>query len=139
MCCDKKKRKAKCDTKPVKKDVIEDMIINKTVSLFSDKETRRIIASEVFMRHQAEVEDNSNQKLLDKKRKEIIKASQNIVSAIEQGIITEFTKTRLVELESQLNQVDLDIAKENARSNTFMTVEQIENYFDSLRCEICFW
>ena len=63
-------------------------------------------------------------------RAEAYKASQNIIKAIEQGIITEMTKTRLAELEAQLNKLDFEIAREKQKSYTFLSLEQIELYLN---------
>ena len=51
-------------------------------------------------------------KLIEKKRAEAVKAQNNIVKAIEQGIITETTKSRLTELENLISQYDVEILKE---------------------------
>lgn len=72
--------------------------------------------------------DNTALKLIEKKRAEAIKAQNNIVKAIEQGIITETTKSRLTELENLISQYDIEICKEKARSYTYLTADDIEMY-----------
>lgn len=56
--------------------------------------------------------DNTALKLIEKKRAEALNAQNNIVKAIEQGIITETTKSRLTELENLISQYDVEILKE---------------------------
>lgn len=51
-------------------------------------------------------------KLLERQKKNIYKASQNIIKAIEQGIITDMTKERLLQLETQLAEIEIEINKE---------------------------
>ena len=80
------------------------------------------IAQGIFSLHQKEVNDNTALKLLEKKRSDAEKARNIMVRAIEQGIITESTKNRLTELEAQIDRYDGEIAKERARSFTFLTV-----------------
>ena len=63
------------------------------------------------------------------------KVNTHIFKAIEQGIITEATKTRLTELEKQLTSLEFEIAKEKARSYTYLTVEQIEMYLSKFVLE----
>lgn len=65
--------------------------------------------------HKKETADNTALKLIEKKRAEAVKAQNNIVKAIEQGIITETTKSRLTELENLISQYDVEIIKEKAR------------------------
>lgn len=56
-----------------------------------------------------------------------------MIRAIEQGIITESTKSRLTELETELELLDIEIEKEKNRNYSYLTVEQIEEY---LRTEV---
>ena len=67
-------------------------------------------------------------KLIEKKRAEAVNAQNNIVKAIEQGIITETTKSRLTELENLISQCDVEILKEKARSYTYLTADDIEMF-----------
>lgn len=67
-------------------------------------------------------------KLIEKKRAEAVNAQNNIVKAIEQGISTETTKSRLTELENLISQYDVEILKEKARSYTYLTADDIEMF-----------
>ena len=67
-------------------------------------------------------------KSLEAKRSAALKATENLISAIEQGIITEQTKTRLKELECQISQLDFDIEQAKQKAYTFLTLDKIEDY-----------
>ena len=56
-----------------------------------------------------------------------------MIRAIEQGIITDSTKSRLTELETELELLDIEIEKEKNHNYSYLTVEQIEEY---LRTEV---
>lgn len=73
-------------------------------------------------------------KSLVNKRALAIKASDNLIKAIEQGIITEQTKIRLKELETEISQLDFDIEQEKQRSYTYLTQDMIEKYLNSVIC-----
>lgn len=60
-----------------------------------------------------------------------LKYTGNIIKAIEEGIITEQTKTRLKELEMQINQYDFEIDKEKQKTQQYLSREQIKNYISS--------
>lgn len=124
----KRKKRAKCNAKPVHKQWLEDTVINATAKMLGNVDNIRTIANAVFQAHKKETADNTALKLLERKRAEAVKAQNNIVRAIEQGIITETTKSRLTELETLIAQYDFDISKEKVKSYTFLTVEQIEMY-----------
>ncbi len=51
-----------------------------------------------------------------------------LLSAMEQGIITEQTKQRLKELEAQISQLDFDIEQEKQRSYTYLSKEDIKGF-----------
>ena len=65
---------------------------------------------------------------MQRKYADVMKARNNIIKAIEAGIITDSTKDRLCELEAELSQVEFDIEKEKQHTYTFLTVENIEIY-----------
>ena len=71
-------------------------------------------------------------KSLEAKRSAALKASKNLISAIEQGIITEQTKTRLKELKCQISQLDFDIEQEKQKAYTFLTPDKIEDYLSKV-------
>lgn len=133
-CLSQRRRKQSCKLSSVKKQWLEDNVINTTWAFLSDKETVRTIAETLYKLHQVESKVNSNLKSLESKRLISLKASQNLITAIEQGIITEQTKARLKELEAQISQYDFDIEQERQRSYTFLTVEMIDRFLNAVIC-----
>ncbi|MEG2107541.1 MAG: recombinase family protein [Clostridia bacterium] len=133
-CLTRRRKKQPCKTQSVSKQWLEDIVINTTWAFLSDKKTVQTIAETLFKLHQTESKVNSNLKSLESKRMISLKASQNLITAIEQGIITEQTKTRLKELEAQISQYDFDIEQERQRSYTFLTMEMIEKYLNAVIC-----
>lgn len=127
-CQSKQRRKMMCNTKPTQKQFLEDMVIQTTSEMLKSVSAIHKLAESIYNVHKAETADNTALKLLERKQKEALKAQNNIVKAIEQGIIAEVTKTRLTELEKQLTSLEFEIAKEKARSYTYLTVEQIEMF-----------
>ena len=127
-CQSKQRRKVQCTTKPIQKQFLEDMVIRATSEMLKSVSAIHKVAESIYNAHKAETADNTALKLLERKLKEAVKAQNNIVKAIEQGIITEVTKTRLTELEKEVTSLEFEIAKEKARSYTYLTVEQIEMY-----------
>ena len=130
VCLSRRRKRAECHQPAAPKKWLEDIVINTTVKMLQSSKTIHWIAEGIFALHQKEVTDNTALKLLEKKRSDTEKARNNIVRAIEQGIITESTKNRLTELEAEIDQCDGEIAKEKARSFTFLTVEQIELFLN---------
>ncbi len=128
MCATRRRKLGPCSTKTVQKQYLEDLVINKTVELLRDDDTIHYIAEEMHRTHQQMVKDDTMLKSLTKQRAEALKASQNLIKAIEQGIITDQTKTRLMELERQINQYDFDIDREKQRNYSYLPIEEIERF-----------
>jgi len=57
------------------------------------------------------------------------KSLNNVMSAIEQGIITETTKSRLEELETRKHELQKQIMQLKAKEKAILSREKIERYF----------
>ena len=128
VCSHKRHQNGNCNSKQYPKQQLEDLVINTTSELLNSEDNIQFLSEKIFEVHKKQVADNTQLKLLINKQKEVLKAKQNIVKAIEQGIITETTKDRLVELETESVEIEFEINKEKQRNNTFLTKEDIENY-----------
>ena len=84
--------------------------------------------------HERDCRSNLTLKSLENQRFAALKATQNLISAIEQGFLTEQTKMRLKELETQISQLDFDIEQEKQRSYTYLTPQIIEDFLNSVIC-----
>lgn len=133
-CLSRSRRKRPCGLHAVGKQCLEDTVINTTWRFLSDKETVRKIAETLYRMHEQTSRESSILKSLENQRSAVLKATQNLISAIEQGFLTEQTKIRLKELESQISQLDFDIEQEKQRSYTYLTPQIIEDYLNSVIC-----
>jgi hypothetical protein len=64
------------------------------------------------MEYQTKTKDDSALRALEARQKEVERSITNLMTAIEQGIITPTTKSRLVELEADHERINKAIAKE---------------------------
>ena len=128
LCPSHNKKKTPCDMKPVQKKWLEDVVINATMRVFESAKTVQGIAEEIFEIHKKAETDNTALKLLEKKRADAVKAQNNMIKAIEMGIITEATKNRLSELEVEITQINCEIEKEKARVFAFLTPKEIVQF-----------
>ena len=128
VCLSKRRGKADCDCKAVKKQELEDYVIDATVSMLQRNSIITKIAETIVKVHEKIMRDNSGLQILIKKRDEAKRAAGNIVKAIEQGIIMDFTKDRLAALQEELNRLDIEINKESQKTYAHVTVEDVEKY-----------
>ena len=96
--------------------------------MFGTEENIHKVAVNIHKVHVEQTKNNVALKSLEKKRAEVKKASENIMRAIEMGVVTEMTATRLRELEAQLLKFDFLIEKEKQKTYASISIEDIENY-----------
>lgn len=133
-CLAKRRKQHPCKLKSVEKQWLEDLVINSTWALLADEGVVRHIAETLCKLHEEENKNNTVIKSLEAQRQNALKASQNLIAAIEQGIITEQTKIRLKELESQIAGLDFDIGQEKQRNYTYLSPDDVEKYLNSIIC-----
>ena len=105
-CATVKKKRGDCHKKPVKKDWIEDLVIDETMKMVMDDKAIEAIVS---MLMELQDRENVNLPLYEQQLKETDSAIQNMLNAIQQGILTKSTKERLEELERQQEELKVKI------------------------------
>lgn len=109
--CRAKKTRHKCNKKSVKKDWLEREVVRLTAFSVLQDDVIAMIAEKVVEILQKERNDTSMLDYLKKRLSEVEAAINNIMKAIEAGIITETTGARLRELESEREDLKLEIEK----------------------------
>ena len=108
-CVSVKKKRTECHKKPVKKQWIEDQVIDATMRMVMDDKAIEAIVS---MLMELQDRENTNLPLYEQQLHETEMAIQNLLNAIQQGILTKSTKTRLEELEAAKEELEIKIANE---------------------------
>ncbi len=123
--CMERKRTHGCNKKINRKDALEDLVVNSTLRLLSKPETVSFIAEQVIRQHKEKAESDSLMKILSDQKADASKALNNILKAIEAGIINETTKKRMEELEKTIADLNEKILLEKAKADNFLTKEEI--------------
>lgn len=127
--CVTAKKKKGCHKKSVKKDWIEDIVVNYTVNiLFDDK----LIEQLTDMVLGVQGRENTTIPLLRVQLAENEKSIENMLNAIQQGIFTSSTKGRLDALEKTKTDLELAIMKEEMEQPT-LSREFITFFFHRFR------
>ena len=126
-CMGRKKRTNNCDKQSIPKEKLEDTVISCLVSLLNT-ETISKMADAILQLHSKRLHDQSVIKLLSDERAELQRALNNLMKAIEQGIITATTKSRIEEPEIQIANLDDKIIIEQCKLQAQITREQVIEY-----------
>ena len=108
-CVSVKKKRQECHKKSVKKDWIEDLVVSETMKMVMDDKAIEAIVS---MLMDLQDRENVNLPLYEQQLREADTAIQNLLNAIQQGILTKSTKSRLEELEATKEELETRIACE---------------------------
>lgn len=110
--CVNTKKKRLCDKKAVRKNWIEDLVVNFTIqSIMDDDVMERLIDGLMKLQEQ----ESTELPLLRKQLAGTEKSINNMLNAIQAGILTPSTQQRLSELEETKSQLEISILQEEMR------------------------
>ena len=107
--CAAAKKKKTCDKKAVRKQWLEDLVINETMKLVEDDASMNAIIAKVM---ELQNQESTDLPIYEKQLKETEVGITNMLNAIQMGILTSSTKERLEALEDQRKELQARIAEE---------------------------
>ena len=110
--CHGKVKLKTCKKSGVRKELIEELVIETTFKIFENKENLNFLADKIIELHNSKVGDNSVLNLLEKERDEVRTGLNNLMACLEQGITSESTKNRLMNLDKRLKELNEKISLE---------------------------
>ena len=107
--CATAKKKKGCKKKTVRKQWLEDLVVNQTMQLVRDDAAMESIIAKVM---ELQDRENINLPLYEKQLRDAESGIQNMLNAIQAGILTSSTKERLEQLEETKRELEARIAEE---------------------------
>ena len=107
-CATAKKHKG-CKKKTVRKQWLENLVVNQTMQLVKDDAAMESIIAKVM---ELQDRENTNLPLYEKQLRDAESGIQNMLNAIQAGILTSSTKERLEQLEETKRELEARIAEE---------------------------
>ena len=107
--CAAAKNKKTCDKKAVRKQWLEDLVVNETMKLVEDDASMNAIIAKVV---ELQNQESTDLPIYEKQLKETEVGITNMLNAIQMGILTSSTKERLEALEEQRKKLQARIAEE---------------------------
>ena len=127
--CVSAKKHTGCNMKPLRKAWIEDVVVEEIRKALHDD---KLIDDIVHMFMEFQQKENTVIPHLEHELAETEKAINNMLNAIEQGIITPMTKKRLDALEEKHRNIETEIVKEKMK-HPLLTEEQVRFWFERMR------
>lgn len=126
--CGGRKANSGCQKKNIRKEDLENLVIDVTVEMFQQENNLELIADEIMKIYESKKKEQSVLSLLTSELQETQRSIENLLTAIQQGIITSSTKTRLEELEMKADELKLQISKEQSKLENRISRELIMQY-----------
>ena len=135
-CLGKKRHTTNCNKQTVRKEILEDLVIKILIEQLNNPKTLYKIVSNILKVQESEDCGNTLLTSLNKEKCETQKILDNILKAVEQGVVNNTTNKRMTELEKKLEDIERQIIVEKSKTNFKLTKEDILNYFnDALKLE----
>lgn len=132
-CFKKKRNKNACSKTNVKKQWIEDLVINLTLEHIFEPTLYNDIVNRIINTYNEELAKKSVLTSLYKQRTQTQKSIDNLIKAIKQGIISHSTQTELAKLEANLAELEIQIAKQECVAKQKMTKEKVDFWFSQFK------
>ena len=115
-------KKHKCDKKAVKKNWIEDLVIEEILSLISNDEVIEELSDRIY---EMQTEESAAVTVVKNQLSEIEKKLNNLAEAIAQGVFSSTTKKLLDDLEEQKSNLEVELFQTQI-NHPVLTKEQIQ-------------
>ncbi len=127
--CSNAKRRKSCDKKFVRKAWIEDVVIKKKMDMLMDD---KVILRLTDMLFDLQKKENTSIPLLKKQIEEVSRSIDNMLNAIQEGVLTSSTKQRLEELENRKSELEVSLINEEIQK-PLLSKEQIQFWLEKFR------
>ena len=136
--CGCRKQKRDCKNKEIKRDYLEEFILNELEKHVLNDSAIPVLAKEINKKLKLKTNNNEEQlKNIEDKLEKTNKEIQNILNAIMSGIVNNMLKDKLDELEQIKTNLEIrliELKLENSNSDVInITEEQIKSMFSKFR------
>ncbi len=114
-----------CNKSIFTKDFLEKTVLDYTIELLSNEENLNAIADGVIKANKKRITDKSVLKSLKDEKQKINNSIENLLVAIESGILTKRTKNRMEELEQRSAEIDCQIMIEEDKLKNVISKERV--------------
>lgn len=129
--CNGKKYAKTCNKSIVRQDVLEPLIMDGIKRQLKDKEVMDSLVKQLLLAQEMQTSEKSVLKMLSNEKAGVEKALDNLIRAIEQGILTPTTGKRLKELEEQKSRLEKQILIEQNKIAVQLTEKDIRAFYES--------
>jgi hypothetical protein len=130
-CRGRKSLKNGCTNPAIRKQILEETILQSVVESLSDEENMATIVKGILKAQEQIINANTTLAILQRELKQVEESLGNIVAAIEKGVVSNATNKRLHELEERQQELERLIAIEKSKVEIKLTEREIKLYYET--------
>lgn len=127
--CIGRKHRNGCKKSMLRKDFLEDFVVHATVSFLTDKANMDNMIKQLLKIQEELSKDNAVVNMLEREKRQCETSLENIMRAVEKGIINNTTGKRMRELEEQLDELNRKLLIEKDKASIKLTEKEIREFF----------
>ena len=128
-CKGLKKYRNNCPKKTVRQDLLEEFILNSIIQELSKKNIMDNMVKEILKVQEDLCNNNMILNQLQKNKKQLESQLNNILKAIEMGVMNKTTNSRMKELENQIEEYDKMILIETNKMSVKVSESEIRKFY----------
>ena len=118
-----------CTKSPIRKEVLEELVLSKIISALSRPPVLDYMVKELLREQERQTRQASALNSILKEKKRVDTALQNLVAAIEQGILSNTTNQRLHELETRQQELERLAIIEKSKLAVTLSEETVREFY----------
>ena len=128
-CIGRKKYNNGCQKTQVRKEDLEECVVNAVIQEMSKHEIMDAIVAKLMQLQNADESANSSLTMLLNEKQGVERSLANLVSAIENGIVSNTTNKRLHDLEKQQEELERQILVERSKQSVKVPESEIRRFY----------
>ena len=130
------KKHHRCNKSVIRKDILEKLVLDKIVSELNRPQIMNAIVANLMQIQELQAKEASALNMILKEKRQTDTALNNLMAAIEQGIISNTTNKRLHELESKQEELERQILIEKSKLALQLSEDTVRKFYtDALKAE----
>ena len=130
------KKHHRCNKSVIRKDILEKLVLDKIVSELNRPQIMNAIVANLMQIQELQAKEASALNMILKEKRQTDTALNNLMAAIEQGIISNTTNKRLHELESKQEELERQILIEKSKLAVQLPESTVHKFYtDALKAE----
>ena len=119
-----------CNQQVFTKELLEETILNSIITELKKPSVIETIVKGILDLQEKNYIENATLKILLSEKKKVEKSLDNLVTAIENGVVSNTTNRRLHELEAKLSELEEKIAIEENKASKMITEKEIRDFYE---------